>query len=66
MLEARASTGVVVISTTKTNISKQIPIDAIPLLRRLFRDEGVRNLKFYAASIAAGAVEAAMGGCWPG
>ncbi|CAM5769384.1 ABC transporter [Labrys miyagiensis] len=62
MLEARASTGVAVISALKIDIPKQNPIRALPILRRLFRDEGSRHTKSYALAIVAGAIEASMGG----
>ncbi|WP_448148225.1 ABC transporter ATP-binding protein [Labrys miyagiensis] len=46
----------------KIDIPKQNPIRALPILRRLFRDEGSRHTKSYALAIVAGAIEASMGG----
>jgi subfamily B ATP-binding cassette protein MsbA len=57
MIEARPSVGVAVISA-----KRESPIRAIPILRRLFKDEGSQHTKSYAIAIAAGAVEASMGG----
>ena len=47
--------------TTISN-KAQNSVPAMPLLRRLFSDEGSRHTRAYGVAIAAGAVEASMGG----